>query len=111
MKHYKKLVLVLDGSATVELLSNRIHLSCIHEYATQGDNIADKSSTRVIMVKTGWQWNLQHQKILGGSITSLFDENILRDSETNFVVKKRSPIFKLIDNRKIFQKQSSGGVL
>ena len=45
LEYFDKLVLVWGGSVAVESLNYGIDSSCVNEYSTNGDNIADESNT------------------------------------------------------------------
>ena len=120
LEYYDKLVLIWGGSAAVEPLNYGIDSSCVNEYSTNGENIANESNTSTSSSSSS------SNDIVGGSstgsginstgrfnqetteATSLHNNNDLSDSETDPVVKKikRNPIPKLIyDKRKHLQKK------
>ena len=120
LEYYDKLVLIWGGSAAVELLNYGIDSSCVNEYSTNGENIANESNTSTSSSSSS------SNDIVGGSstgsginstgrfnqetteATSLYNNDNLSDSETDPVVKKIkiNPIPKLIDDkRKHLQKK------
>ena len=114
LEYYDKLVLIWGGSAAVEPLNYGTDSSCVNEYSTNGENIANESNTSTSSSSSS------SNDIAGGSstgnginstsrfnqetteATSLYNNNNLSDSETDPVVKKikRNPIPKLIDDRR-----------
>ena len=91
--------MVWGGSATVEPLYYGIDSSCVNEYSTNGDNIAEESNTSTSSSSSN------NNDIAGGGsdnginstnrfnqetteATSLYNNDNLSDSETDPVVKK-----------------------
>ena len=121
LEYYDKLVLVWGGSAAVEPLNYRIDSSCVTEYSTNGENIANESNTSTSS-RSSSNNDIASGSSTGNGINStdrfnqetteatfLYNNNKLSDSETDPVVKKikRNPIPKLInDKRKHLQKKT-----
>ena len=100
MEYYGQLVLVWGESAGVEPLNYGIDSSCVNEYSTNGENIANESNASTSSSSSS------KNDIAGGSstgsginstdrfnqetteATSLYNSNNLNDSETDPVVKK-----------------------